>query len=99
MEMIGKAAAVAVAEETSAERGEHQPDEGRRDEGGVLRQGREAALQGDAEHRAGEINVKTVEEHADADQKHDAAVGWFERQPIEAGARIYRCHIISSICS
>ena len=41
-----------------------------------------------AEHGAGEINIETVEEHSDADQRHDAAVEWADRQPIETAAGI-----------
>ena len=42
----------------------------------------------DAEHGAGEINIKTVEEHPDADQHHDAAVEWADRKPIETAAGV-----------
>ena len=41
-----------------------------------------------AEHGAGEIDVETVEEHPDADQEHDAAVEWTDRQPIETAAGV-----------
>ena len=40
----------------------------------ILRQGREAGLQRDAEHGAGEIDIEAVEKHPDADQPHDAAM-------------------------
>jgi hypothetical protein len=53
-----------------------------------LRQRRKAGLQGHAEHGAGEINVKTVEEHSDPDQRHDAVVEWADRQPIETAAGV-----------
>jgi hypothetical protein len=43
-----------------------------------------------ADHGAGEIDVETVEEHADADQEHDAAVEWSDRKPIETAAGVDR---------
>jgi hypothetical protein len=82
------AAAVAVAEKAGAERAQHHSDEGRRNEDGVLRQRGEPGFQGHAEHGAGKIDVETVEEHSNADQKHDAAVERADRKPIETAAGV-----------
>ena len=35
------------------------------------------------------IDIEAVEEHPDADQEHDAAVEWTDRQPIQTAARVY----------
>jgi hypothetical protein len=77
-----------VAEKACRKRAQHHADEGRRDEQRVLWQCREAGLQGDAEHGAGQINIETVEEHPDADQNHDAAVERADGQPVETAASI-----------
>src|SRR5260370_11468 len=77
-----------VHKKTGAERAQPHSHKRRGNERGVLRQRREAGLQGHAEHGAGQINVKTIKKHSDADQKHDAAVEWADRKPIEPAAAV-----------
>ncbi|MET3155506.1 hypothetical protein ABIF34_002531 [Bradyrhizobium japonicum] len=94
--MIGEAASVAVAEKAGAERSQHHADEGRGDESRVLGERRKAGLQRHAQHGPGDIDVEAVEKHADADQQHDAAVEWPDRQPIKTAACVHRCRHIRS---
>src|SRR5205823_14253702 len=74
VDLVGEASAVAVAEKAGDERAERHSQKRQRHELGVLVQGREAALDGRAEHRRADIEVVAVEEHAGADQKENAPV-------------------------
>ena len=63
---------------------------------GTLRQGREFALHGRAQHRRADIEIVAVEEHAGADQPEDAMMKRRDRQPVEPRAGIDRCsHVVS----
>ena len=86
--LIGEAAAEAIAEEAGEERPEHHADEGDGDELGVLRESGEMAVERGAEDAGGDVDVVTVEEHADADQREYTAMKTGDREAVETRAGV-----------
>ena len=86
--MIGEAPAEAIAEETSEKRAEHHAHEGDGNELGVLRKGGKAGVERGAEDAGGDVDVVAVEEHADADERENAAMKLGDGEAIEARAGV-----------
>jgi hypothetical protein len=81
--LVGEAAPVTVAEESGQKRADHHADERHRHEPRILFDGGEAAFQGGPEDRRCRVDIESVDEHADADQGHDAAMNGRRWQTVE----------------
>jgi len=86
--LIGEAAAESIAEEAGEKRADHHADKGEGNELGVLREGGKVAVECGAEDAGGDVDVVAVEEHADADEREDAAMERGDGEAVEAGAGV-----------
>src|SRR6267154_5310445 len=86
--LVGKAAAVAVAEEAGEEGSEHHADKGDGHELRVLTHGGKTGFERSAQNRGCDVNVKAVEKHAGADEQHDAAMKAGDGETVEASSGV-----------
>ncbi len=86
IDLIGIAAAVAVAHPARARGPDQHAEEAGRDEGRAVGEVRKAVLDGGRDHAAGEIDVEGIDETARGDQHQHAPVKARDRKPIEPRA-------------